>query len=114
MSDMEEKIPKEFIRKFLKAKGWKTLHSIWCDCNISRIVSFPEHPIKILWDHVSKGHDTLKPNGKMILVTKNFIRKKKVVRLDKDTIKLAESAGFKLKERHKRKIIHPSFWVINY
>lgn len=59
-------------------------------------------------------YNVLKPKGKMILHTKNFRRKGKIVRLDKDTIALAESAGFKLQSRHKRKIENPSFWIRNY
>jgi DNA modification methylase len=56
----------------------------------------------------------LKPDGLMILVTKNFIRNKKVVRLDLDTIKLCENAGFNLKEILKRKLTQQSFWRTIY
>jgi len=49
-------------------------------------------------------HKVLKPNGLMILVLKNFIRNKQVIRLDLDTIKLCEQAGFELTEQHKRKL----------
>ena len=52
----------------------------------------------------------LKPQGLMILVTKNFIREKLEVRLDLDTIKLCEQAGFQFVERHYRKLIGQSFW----
>lgn len=56
----------------------------------------------------------LKPQGLMILVTKNFIRNKQVVRLDEDTIKLCEQAGFKFLERHYRKLPAQSFWRVIY
>lgn len=56
----------------------------------------------------------LKPAGKAIIVTKNFIRNKQVVRLDLDTIKLMEKAGFELLERHYRKLIQESFWRTIY
>ena len=59
-------------------------------------------------------HKVLKPNGLMILVTKNFIRNKQVVRLDTDTIKLCEQAGFTYLERHYRKLPSQSFWRIIY
>lgn len=54
------------------------------------------------------------PRGKAILVTKNFIKNKKVIRLDYDTILLMESCGFKLIDRYFRKITKPSHWVRNY
>lgn len=53
-------------------------------------------------------------NGWLILVTKNFIRNKQIVRLDLDTIKLCETAGFHLVERHYRKLTQQSFWRILY
>lgn len=56
----------------------------------------------------------LKPKGLLILVTKNFIRDKKIVRLDLDTIKLCEQAGFTLIERLKRKLTQMSFWRRTY
>ncbi|HUW45719.1 MAG TPA: DNA methyltransferase [Dehalococcoidia bacterium] len=62
-----------------------------------------------------KCHKVLKPEGGLlILVTKNFIRNKAVVRLDLDTIKLCEQAGFKLLERHYRKLPAQSFWRTIY
>ena len=51
---------------------------------------------------------------KLILVTKNFIRDQKEIRLDLDTIKLCEQVGFKLIERHYRKLSSQSFWRIIY
>ena len=59
-------------------------------------------------------HKVLRPQGLMILVTKNFIRNKQVVRLDTDTIKLCEQAGFTYLERHYRKLPSQSFWRIIY
>jgi len=55
----------------------------------------------------------LKNKGYMILVTKNFVRNGKQIRLDLDTIKLVEKAGFKLIKRHYRTITNPSFWITN-
>ncbi len=59
-------------------------------------------------------YGVLKDEGLLILVTKNFIRDKKLVRLDLDTIKLCEKSGFVLKERLKRKLTQQSFWRILY
>lgn len=59
-------------------------------------------------------HRVLKDGGLLCLVVKNFIRDKKIVRLDLDTIKLCEQAGFVLKERLKRKLTQQSFWRIIY
>lgn len=59
-------------------------------------------------------HRVLKDGGLLCLVVKNFIRDKKIVRLDSDTIKLCEQAGFVLKERLKRKLTQQSFWRIIY
>jgi len=59
-------------------------------------------------------HKVLKPEGLMVLVVKNFIRDKKIVRLDLDTIKICEKAGFALIERLKRKLTQQSFWRIIY
>ncbi len=56
----------------------------------------------------------LKPGGVMVLVTKNFIRNKKIVRLDLDTIELCEAAGFKFVERWYRRLEQQSFWRIIY
>lgn len=59
-------------------------------------------------------HKILKAEGLLCLVVKNFIKDKKIVRLDLDTIKLCEKAGFVLKERLARKLTHQSFWRIIY
>lgn len=56
----------------------------------------------------------LKPEGLLILVVKNFIRNKQIVRLDLDTIKLCEQAGFSFVERHYRKLTQMSFWRTIY
>jgi len=55
----------------------------------------------------------LKNNGFMVLVTKNFVRSGEQIRLDLDTIKLCEAAGFTYVRRHYRKINNPSFWITN-
>ena len=59
-------------------------------------------------------HHILRPQGLMILVTKNFIRNKQVIRLDTDTIKLCEQVGFTYLEGHERKLSSQSFWRIIY
>ena len=59
-------------------------------------------------------HSVLRPGGLLILVTKNFIRNKKEVRLDKDTMKLCDQAGFQFVERHYRKLSMQSFWRVIY
>jgi len=56
----------------------------------------------------------LKPDGLMVLITKDFIRNKKRVQLGEDTIKLCEMAGFKHIHTYHRKIENPSFWRILY
>ena len=59
-------------------------------------------------------YKVLKEKGLMILVTKNFIRNKQIVNLDKDTIKLCEQAGFTFVEQHYRELPAQSFWRIIY
>jgi len=59
-------------------------------------------------------HKVLKLGGKMILITRNFIRDKAVVRLDLDTIKLCEAAGFSLSGHWYFKLPTKSFWRILY
>lgn len=56
----------------------------------------------------------LRVGGVMVLVTKNFIRDQKEVRLDLDTIKLAETAGFSFQERWYREMPSQSFWRTMY
>jgi len=55
-------------------------------------------------------HKVLKDGGLLCLVVKNFIRDKKIVRLDLNTIKLCENAGFILTERLAKKLTQMSFW----
>lgn len=57
-----------------------------------------------------EAHKVLKSEGTMVLVTKNFIRDKQVVRLDLDTIKLCGSVGFKLIDHLYFKLPTKSFW----
>ncbi len=57
---------------------------------------------------------TLKPGGKMVLVLKDFIRAKKVVRLDLDTKKLVEGCGFRWVETKLFKLPSKSFWRTLY
>ena len=59
-------------------------------------------------------YETLKSDGLMIIITKNFIRKKHIIELDLDTIKLCEIAGFTFIERWYRKLATFTFWVNNY
>jgi hypothetical protein len=54
----------------------------------------------------------LKPGGVMVLITKNFVRNKQIVRLDLDTIDLCEKAGFEFLERWYRHLTAFSFWVV--
>lgn len=49
-------------------------------------------------------------HGIMVLVTKNFIRDGKQIRLDLDTIKLCGIAGLKLRYHHLREVKEQSFW----
>lgn len=58
--------------------------------------------------------NVLNLKGKMVLVIKNFIRNKQVVRLDLDTIKLCESVGFNLIDRWYFDLPVKSFWKILY
>jgi len=59
-------------------------------------------------------YKTLKPGGKMVLVLKDFIRGKKVVRLDLDTKKLVERCGFRWVETKLFKLPSKSFWRTLY
>jgi len=52
----EARIPKEFVTKFFKARGWKWLHTVMCDCTLERVEGF-NHPIKWLYKHVAIGHE---------------------------------------------------------
>lgn len=59
-------------------------------------------------------YKVLTPGGVMVVVVKNFIRYKQVVRLDLDTIKLCEAAGFRLADRWYFRLPTRSFWRILY
>ncbi len=80
--------------------------------NIGNLKS--ENYLQAMLQVYQQCHRVLREGGLMILVTKNFIRNKQVIRLDTDTIKLCETAGFTLKERLKRKLTQQSFWRIIY
>ena len=54
MKPTSEKIPKEFVRAYLKAKGWRTVFHVGCECMGCSIIT--KHPIRLLWEHASKGH----------------------------------------------------------
>lgn len=56
----------------------------------------------------------LREGGTMVLITKNFCRQKRPVRLDLDTIRLAELAGFYLLERWYFELPDKSFWIIQW
>lgn len=56
----------------------------------------------------------LKPGGRMVLVLKDFIRNKKIVRLDLDTKRLCEAVGFRWVETKLFKLPRQSFWRILY
>jgi len=56
----------------------------------------------------------MKEGGTMVIVVKNFVRKGKPVRLDLDTIKLCEAAGFKLADRWWFRLPFRSFWTIQH
>jgi len=56
----------------------------------------------------------LKPDGLMVLITKDFIRNYKRVHLGGDTLNLCQMAGFKYIHTYHRKIDNPSFWRNDY
>lgn len=59
-------------------------------------------------------HKMLKSGGTMVLIVKNFIRDRTVVRLDLETIKLCEAVGFRLADRWYFRVPTKSFWKILY
>ena len=61
-----------------------------------------------------ESFNVLRAGGRMILIVKNFIRDKSVVRLDLDTIRLCEAAGFRLADRWYFELPQKSFWRILY
>jgi len=56
----------------------------------------------------------LKPNGRMILIVKDFIRNKRIVPLHEHTIMLCKKVGFKLVDHLLLKLPQRSFWRIIY
>jgi len=56
----------------------------------------------------------MKEGGTMVIVVKNFVRQGKPVRLDLDTIKLCEAAGFRLADRWWFRLPFRSFWTIQH
>jgi len=74
----------------------------------------PDNYLEAMLQVYQQCYKVLKPQGLMVLVTKNFIRDKQVVRLDTDTIKLCEQAGFSFVERYYRELPSQSFWRIIY
>ena len=62
----------------------------------------------------SECFKVLKPGGLLVLVLKNFIRQRQIVRLDLDTIKLCDSVGFTMVERLARRLTQQSFWRVIY
>ncbi|GAH88088.1 unnamed protein product, partial [marine sediment metagenome] len=59
-------------------------------------------------------YSVIKPGGIAVIVSKNFVRDYKPVRLDMDTILLMENCGFVLADRYFRALERPSFWIRNY
>jgi len=57
-AEVKGKIPIDFVRKYLSAKGHKMPHEVMCfDCPGWPSEVFPEHPIKWLYEHVRQGHE---------------------------------------------------------
>ena len=59
-------------------------------------------------------YKALRPGGPLILVVKNFVRDKEVVRLDQITVRLCERVGFTLSDHWYFKVPIKSFWKILY
>lgn len=70
--------------------------------------------LQAMYQVYQQCYSVLKPGGIMVLITKNFIRDRKLVRLDRDTVKLCRRAGFTFKELYRRKLPAQSFWRIIY
>jgi len=62
----------------------------------------------------SECYKVLKLGGRMVVVVKDFIRNKRVVRLDLDTKRLCEMAGFRWVETKLFRLPFKSFWRILY
>ena len=54
-----EKIPIEFTRKYLRAKGYKETFHYWCECDIKLYYKedIGGHPVRWLWQHIRKEHE---------------------------------------------------------
>ena len=50
-------VPRDFLRAYLKAKGWRTAAWFHCWTCDERVRLEIEHPVKWLWEHASKGHE---------------------------------------------------------
>lgn len=72
--------------------------------------SYISEMLKVYW----QCYSVLKPGGIAVIVTKNFVRSHKPVRLDMDTLILMENCGFVLADRYFRVLERPSFWIRNY
>lgn len=116
------KLDENHSRKFYKGTG-RLLKSMHCSDDKKNISNLPHgtfgdmnKPTYLgeMRKVYSQCHAVLKEGGCAVLVTKNFTRNWKMVRLDMDTIMLMESCGFKLVDRYFRKLIKKSFWIWNY
>ena len=64
-------------------------------------------------ERVYKGcFEVLKPQGRMIIIIKNFIRNKKLVPLSEHTIRLCQSIGFSFEDHLLFKLPQTSFWRV--
>lgn len=108
------RVPKHKTMTMLPGGGIRDDYAYTQDKTSSNLANFQGKSylseMKAVYDQCLK---VLKPGGIMALVTKNFTRSGKIVRLDLDTIKLCESVGFKYKERKFRFLKHTSFWIKN-
>lgn len=48
-------MPRDFVRKFLRVRGWKWLHTVWCECSLGFVET--KYPIKWLYKHVVMEHE---------------------------------------------------------
>ena len=98
------------IRKNLKFEGKRRINYSRGDGQIGNLRK--EAYLSAMLRVYQECYNVLKPDGVMVLITKNFVRNKEIVPLDRHTISLCERVGFKLIERHARKINYFSFWQI--
>lgn len=61
----------------------------------------------------SECHRVLKPGKFMVVVVKDIQRNWCTIPLGADTIKLCQSAGFKVHDIIINKTYFPSFWILN-